>query len=386
MDGLTAGFRRVVGRLRLDRETLLTLTKAVVAATIAWVLATRLFGAEHATFAAFSAVMLTELTVVDSVAKAVRYIAAMLGGIALVGGAVWMWGIQLWLFPIMLLVGLAIGRWHRLGAQGVNVAVAAIFAYGAFASPGPSTSAEGPLPEIAGMVLLGAVVALVVTLVVAPPLRYRSARYAVDSLSGSLAELLTDMADGLAGDAPTEQVTKDWQWRADGLPNKATQARETVDHAMHTTKFNPRRLLVRDHTCVAGHRATIHVFERIAGQLASVTTGLVRAVERDEEPRPHHDAFLHRYGALLLTVRDAVAAAGAMHTEDDFAGEPLAEESRRCGSALEELGRHAAGYGLDQPTQWAIYGGLYIDAQRLCEEIQSARDAYPDVSVRTVRR
>lgn len=384
MHTLADWVRRGVGRLRPDRESALTAAKAVIASTTAWLLATHAIGASHGTFAAFSALMLVELTIADSIAKAVRYIAAMVVGIGLVGAAVWMWGVALWLFPVIVLVALTIGRWHRLGSQGINVAVATIFAYGAFTSPSANTP-NGPLPEIAGMVLLGATVALVVTLVIAPPLRYRSARDAVEAVSGALCDLLCDIAHGLSGDGPSADVDRDWRHRTDAMPNMAAQARHTIDHAMRTTKLNPRRLLARDHTSVSGHRITVHALERIAEQLRGVVTGLLRAVERSEVS-PRHDEFLRRYGLLLADVGAAVTAAGAMHSAADFTGEPLADEARRCRRALDDLTLHAQGRRLDEPTQWAVYGGLYTDAERLCDEVESARDAYRADGVRTARR
>ncbi|SEH52877.1 hypothetical protein SAMN04489835_1004 [Mycolicibacterium rutilum] len=363
-------------RLRMDREAALTLGKAAVACTTAWILATRVFDARHATFAAFSALMLVEMTVADSVAKAVRYTAAMLAGIGLAGAAVWMWGVQLWLLPLTLALALLIGRWHRLGSQGVNVAVAAIFAYGAFALPSGGGPPGGPLPEIAGMVLLGAAVALAVTLLIAPPLRYRSARYAVDSLSGSLVDLLSEIADGLCGeDTPSADAGRDWRWRADLLPKKGAQARHTVDDAERSTRFNPRRLLVRRQPGVAGERWTIQALERIAGQLQWVAVGLARAVEFTGGPRPGQDEFLRRYGVLLSAVRDAVMELGAL-PDAEHADAPLAEEGRRCRAALDDLTAHVEGRRLDRPTQWGIYGALYTDAERLCEEVESARDAF----------
>ncbi|WP_197413444.1 MULTISPECIES: hypothetical protein [unclassified Mycobacterium] len=376
---------RGFAQVSLDRETALALVKSVIACTIAWLLAAEVFDASHATFAAFSALLLVDITIADSVAKAFRYTAAMLAGIGLAGAGVWVWGVAVWLFPVMLIVALVIGRWRRLGSQGINVTVAAIFAYGAFAQPSGNASTGSPLPSIAGMVLLGAAVALVVTLVIAPPLRYRSARYAVESVSGSMVELMSDMAEELVDGDVSIEAARDWRWRADALPNKAAQARHTLDHAVRTTKLNLRRLLVRSDTGVAGHRVTIHALERISEELRWVTTGLARAVERDESGM-QHDEFLRDYGTLLAAVRDAVAAAGAMHTVADFGDEPLAEEARRCTSAFDELTVHVRNRELDRPTQWAIYGGLYTDAQRLCEEVDSARDAYSDPSVRTVSR
>ncbi|WP_133259056.1 aromatic acid exporter family protein [Mycolicibacterium sp. GF69] len=370
--------------MRLDREAVLALVKAVIACTTAWLLATRVFEASYATFAAFSALMLVEITIADSVAKAVRYTAAMLAGIGLAGAAVWLWGVALWLFPAILIVALVIGRWRRLGSQGINVAVAGIFAYGAFALSSGNASEGGPLPEIAGMVVLGAAVALVVTLVIAPPLRYRSARYAVESVSGTMVDLLSDLADGLASGEAGIDVARDWRWRADALPNKAAQARHTLDHAVRTRKLNLRRLLVHTDTGFAGYRVTLQALERISQELRWVTTGLARAVDRDESGT-RHDEFLRRYSVLLAAVRDAVAAAGEMHNIGDVDDQPLVEEARRCQSAFEHLTHHIENRELDRPTQWGIYGGLYTDAERLCEEVESARDAYADPRVTEMR-
>ncbi|WP_370331020.1 hypothetical protein [Mycolicibacterium hippocampi] len=39
---------------------------------------------------------------------------------------------------------------------------------------------------------------------------------------------------------------------------------------------------------------------------------------------------------------------------------------------------------LDLPDRWAIYGALYTDAQRVCEEVQWLRDALGEAA-RTLR-
>ncbi|OBI74341.1 aromatic acid exporter family protein [Mycobacterium sp. E740] len=384
MSSLVKRAERGVGRLRFDRDSALALAKAAISSTTAWVLATQVFGGAHASFAAFAALLLVGMTIADSVGMAMRYTAAMLVGIGLVGGAVWWWGVHLWLFPLILVIALAIGRWHRLGGQGVNVAVAAIFAYGVFALPSVGPTHRSPLPSIAGMVVLGAVVALAVTLIVAPPLRYRSARHAVASLSGSLTDLLSDMTETLARRFPDGHAVRGWRRRAEALPDKASQARQTVDHALHTSKLNPRRLFVHDHSDVGGDRLAIQALERIAQQLRSVAAGLERAVERDDRGQ-EHEAFLHRYGALLAAVRDAVVTLGDGSGADGN-GSPLADEARRCQTSLDELADFTRGHVLDQPTQWAVYRGLHTDAERLCEEVHSASDAYCDASVRSVDR
>ncbi|MGV0645366.1 FUSC family protein [Mycolicibacterium sp. XJ879] len=380
--------RRALARRSFDRDNVLMLGKSVLAATVAWLLASQVFGASHATFAPFSAVLLMQITIADSVQMAMHYTGAVIVGVCLTGAIVLPWGAQPWLFPVILAIALTIGRWRRLGSQGINVTVAAIFAYGAFAMPEPGVSPPSQLPEIVGMVLLGASVALAVNLLVAPPLRYRSAGYAVQSFNDSLSDLLTDMADGLKDGTPDADAARHWRQHADGLARLTPQARHTVDHADQTSRFNPRRLLVHDHRSFDGYRVTIQAADRITAQVRSVITGLIRIGERDDdEQQPHHDAFLRHYATVLSAVRDAVSAMGGIHSVDDLTnGEPVGEAVQTCTAAVQKLASQAQGKPLDQPTQWSVYGGLYADAQRLCDEVGWARDGLNEVADAVRRR
>ncbi|BBY83553.1 hypothetical protein H7I53_26060 [Mycolicibacterium pulveris] len=374
--------RRALAQRNLDRDNLLMLGKSVLAGTVAWLLASQVFDATHATFAPFSAVLLMQITIADSVQMAIRYTAAVVVGVCLAGAIVLPWGAQPWLFPVILLLALGLGRWHRLGSQGINVTVAAIFAYGAFAMPDPGISPSSQLPEIAGMVVLGASVAVTINLLVAPPLRYRSAGYAVEAFSDSLSDLLTDVVEGLESGTLDADAATEWRRYANDILRLAVQVRATVDHADQTSKFNPRRLLVREHRSFDGYRVTIQAADRITGQVRSVTSGLSRLAERDPgDPQPRYGGFVRHLATVLSAVRDAVAAMGAIHSIADLTdGEPLAHAAGSCRAALDNLASHARGKQLDQPTQWSVYGGLYTDAQRLCDEIGWARDGLNDVA------
>jgi hypothetical protein len=367
------------------RDTVMILAKSVVAGAMAWTLATNVFHATYATFAAFTAMLLMHHTIAESIEKALHYTAAVLVGIGLVGVAVLPWGAQLWLFPIILLVTLVIGRWHRLGSQGFNVTVAAVFAYGVFAIPNGGKPPLTLIRDLAAMVLLGAGVAVVTNLLIAPPLRYRSAAAAVERYCEAVTELFGDMAGGLEGGVPDPDDARDWRRRGDELPRMAAQARSVLDHAWETSKLNPRRLLARDHSSFDGHRVTVHAVERIAEQLRAVSGGFVRvSAQHDEHRAPPvsaRDEFLQHYANVLTAVRDAVAAAAAIHTIDDLRhDQSIAEAAGHCRSALQGLGTAADIHRLDLPDHWAIYGALYTDAQRLCEEVDWLREALSDAA------
>lgn len=368
-----------------DRDTVLILAKSVIAGTVAWVVATHVFHATYATFAAFAAVLLMHHTIAESVDKALHYTAAVLVGIGLVGLVVLPWGTQLWLFPIILLVTFVIGRWHRLGSQGFNVTVAAIFAYGVFAIPNGDKPSLTLIRDLAAMVLLGAGIAVATNLLIAPPLRYRKAADAVETYCEAVTQLFSDMADGLADGIPDPGAARDWRRRGDELPAMAAQARSTVDHAWETSKLNPRRLLARDHSTFDGHRVTVHAVERIAEQLRAVSAGFVRVSAQDGDqqapPGSARDEFLQHYANVLTAVRDAVTAAAAIHTVADLRNDQsIAEAAGHCRAALQGLGTAADIHRLDLPDHWAIYGALYTDAQRLCEEVDWLREALRDAA------
>lgn len=374
---------RALRTVAVDRDTALVLVKCVIAGTAAWTLATEVFHATHATFAAFAAMLLMHQTIAESVEKAVHYTAAVLLGIGLVGVAVLPSGVQPWLLPVILAVTLVIGRWHRLGSQGFNVTVAAVFAYGVFAMP---TQGKHPLillRDLAAMVVLGAVVAVVTNLVIAPPLRYRSASGAVAGYFQAVAGLLADMGKGLRSGVPGPDAGRQWRRRSDDLSRAATQTRSTIDQAWETHKLNPRRLLVHDRSTLNIYRVTVHGVDRIAEQLRFVTAGLFRvAGERDRDQRAQslpRNRFHRHYADVLTAVGDAVATAATIDSAADLDhGDPLADPCDRCEHALRLLAATADSHRLDLPEDWALYGALLTDAQRLCEEVQSLRRAVCD--------
>ena len=73
LSGWAGRARRALAQRNLDRDNLLMLGKSVLAGTVAWLLASQVFDATHATFAPFSAVLLMQITIADSVQMAIRY-------------------------------------------------------------------------------------------------------------------------------------------------------------------------------------------------------------------------------------------------------------------------------------------------------------------------
>ncbi|GAA3358142.1 aromatic acid exporter family protein [Saccharopolyspora gregorii] len=82
---LRRGLRSLSEHVRDHADTWLLLLKSVVAATLSWWIAAGALGAQAASFAPFSAVLLVHSTVSRSLNHSVRYLAAMVSGIVLAG-------------------------------------------------------------------------------------------------------------------------------------------------------------------------------------------------------------------------------------------------------------------------------------------------------------
>lgn len=358
-----------------EREAALLVIKSVIATTLAWYLAASVVGADLPTFAAFSALLTVQVSVAQSLDTLVRYSVAVLLGVSLVGVSVLPWGPQLWIFASVVLVAVGVGRWRPLGSYGIQVAVVTVFAYGTFATSASADAGLSRLAGLVGMVVLGTVVGVATSLVVAPPLRYRGAEHTVRALAHADAGLLTDMAAGIADGVPTQEQTGEWRQRADQLPGVARQARHTIEHAAEVSRFNPRRLGMRGHSSFGGYRVIVNTIDRVNTQVIAVAKGLDRASHREDGAGSAHGRFLDDYRRLLDTVAEAINHLGQLHTTHDLLhDERFPQLVDQSTEAHQHLVDNSAGVELDQPSQWAIYGGLHIDAERLVDELVSARD------------
>lgn len=358
-----------------ERENAQLVVKSVLAASVSWYLAMHVFGSASPTFAPFSALLMMQPTIAQSLDQTLRYIGAVLAGVVLVGVTGLPWGPSPLIFGLMLLMALGLSRWRRLGNQRLQVAVAAVFAYGTFAMATDTSSAFSHVAAIVWTVLLGCTIGVLTNILIAPPLRYRSVRYAVEVLADSAHDLLHDIGNAIGRYAPDDDESRDWERRAHDLRSRASQTRETIEHVAESVKFNPRRLLNRgDDDSFDGYRAIVDTLERAVEEICSIARGLSYAATR-ENVGEAHERFLRDYARLLITAGDVVGALGQLHTTDDLRdGHGLDDALARCREAGGELATRAEGQQLDDPDDWAVYGGLHTDGRRLAEELTDVRN------------
>ncbi|MEU0300814.1 aromatic acid exporter family protein [Streptomyces sp. NPDC006175] len=366
---MTQWWRRALSYSGDERDTLLVIGKSALAATLAWVISYDVLDSHSPAFAPFSAVLIMQVTVYRSVLQSLRYVGAVIAGVLVQGALGFLAGPDLLTFVLVALIALAIGRWHVLGVQGPQVATAAFFAFSTYTSSSTDAQRFHRLGEIVVLVLIGCAIGTVVNVLVAPPLRYRSAEYGIRNLAHSLHSLLADMHPVLAEGVPDLDTTGEWRARAERTEDVIGQARSRLRTAKESALLNPRRLLrpYRKHPGFQGYEAVLGALERTLYQMASLTRGLDRTREEDEAHRP----FLQRYAAFLKSVG---AIAEVLTTLDETTLRPQAKRLQRLADEAEarrdELVEETRRLSVSLTDPSALYGILVVEATRLMEEFR----------------
>ncbi|MFD8545477.1 aromatic acid exporter family protein [Streptomyces sp. NPDC059649] len=352
-----------------ERHTVLLILKSTVAATVGWLISYQLLHARSPAFAPFSAVLIMQVTVYQSLRQSLRYVGAVVSGVAVQAALVFTGGPQLATFALVALIALSVGRWPALGSQGNQVATAAFFAFATYTSATTDLDRAAQLGQIVLLVLIGCAVGLGVNVTLVPPMRYRSAAYALRALARTLDDLFADMHPVLRRGELDEETTQRWRIRAEQTEELIDQARAGLRTARESLYYNPRRLLGRHRgrTGFEGHRSVLAALERALHHVASLARSLDRW--RGAEDRYRYRDFLRAYAEFLAALSTLTQLLSRLD-EDLVAArarelDAAVERAHQCREALAE---QAARDGLPLADPTRPYGVLVIEATRLVQE------------------
>lgn len=378
------------------RRSLLLVLKCALAATVSWFISYELMNATSPAFAPFSAVLMVQVTVYQSVVQSLRYVGAVAAGVAVQAVLGLSAGPDLVTFALVALVALVISRWRVLGAQGSQVATAAFFAFATYTTATDEADQLRQLGQIVLLVLIGSAVGVAVNVLVAPPLRYRSAEYGIRALAQEIHDLLDAMAPELGEGGPDEDTTSGWRDRATRTGALITQSREGLRTARESLRLNPRPWARRRrrHLTFQAYDQTMEALVRMISQVSAITRTLDQhhrqeAGPSDEEerereregtgPGPGPDSayapFLRDYSGFLSAVArftEILAALDEDHLRDQ-AGR-LGEASETVGEHRREVVRNTEDQGLSLTDPTTPYGVLVVEATRLFEECRYTAD------------
>ncbi|SDJ57758.1 FUSC family protein [Streptomyces indicus] len=375
-NGAAQWLRRTVTRAGHERHTVLLIGKGALAATLAWAVAHDLLQARSPAFAPFSAVIVLQTTVYQSVMHALRYVGAVVVGVSVQAALTVTTGTGLVTFALVALVTLGIGRWAKLGPQGSQVPTAAFFAFSTYVAVAGAGDRAADLGEVVLLVLIGSAVALAVHVVLVPPMRNRSAETGIGILARTLAELLDDVARALREGGPDGSGSGLGRLRVDHTDVLIAQARAELRTAQDSIPLNPRRHLRghREHTSFDGYATVLDALERTLYQVAS----LHRSLEgrNEEQERYEDEAFLRAYARCLDRIREFAQVLGEV--DEDRLPAQAAELTRLTDEAAglrRDLADEAVRRSLPLADPACPYGVLIVEATRLCEECRRASDA-----------
>ena len=142
--------------------------KTTLAAVISWELARRLTGSEAPVLAPLTALLVTQLTVVETVTEGLQRVGSVVVGVLLAVGLASLLGLQWWSIGLVVFASLAVGQVLRLGPSRLEVPISALLV---LVVGGQSGVARARVLET----LIGAAVGVAVNVVVAPPVYVQSA-------------------------------------------------------------------------------------------------------------------------------------------------------------------------------------------------------------------
>ncbi|HEV7628390.1 MAG TPA: FUSC family protein, partial [Streptomyces sp.] len=244
-----------------ERHSLTLLGKSTLVAGFAWFIAHDVLHAQTPAFAPFSAVLIMQITVYQSLLQALRYVAAVCAGVGLQGAFGAVAGPNMVSFVFVALVAVTIGRWSRLGSQGPQVATAAFFAFSTYAAAASQNQGLYELGQIVVLVLLGCGVGVVVNVLVLPPMRYRSAEHGIHALGQALYDLSCEISPALRDGKLDKERTRHWRQRATYLGPMVAQAQSSVRTAWESIHYHPRRLMHRHRPTFSGYQALVDALE-----------------------------------------------------------------------------------------------------------------------------
>ena len=208
------------------------------------------------------------------------------------------------------------------------------------------------------------------------------AREAVGDLSRQMADLLGEMAAGLA-EAPDPKRAAEWLDRTRALRGEIERVDDALAEAEQSVRLNPRRLRVGDPA--AGLRDGVDTLERAATDIRVLARSVADSARIDNEYSPVKEAETRaRLAAMLTELSAAVRAYGQLLEAEPvsadfsaFAAEPITEaledhleEAQRQQDQLADLlSTDPAG----RPDGWQLRGEILAHVDRLRSELEPDR-------------
>jgi hypothetical protein len=268
---------RVLRRPGREREIVVQSVKAALAAVGA-LLATAAWAGSHAFLAPYAAVLAVTSTVRGSWTGAARQAGTVVAGVVLAHVVGLLVPASTVAVPLVVLLGLLVGRWRQFGPDGWWVAITALIVV--------LNGAAANALDLAGWVALslcGSIVGACVNTLLLPPVHLRDARRAVTALIGEVSAQLREMADVVRHGWSAADAHR-WAHSARGLRVAVRRADDAVWYGRESVRWNPRRRHIRQADSPLAGRDIVDGLSRVSERVLQVSVLLANLAERDDRP------------------------------------------------------------------------------------------------------
>ncbi|NUO35853.1 MAG: hypothetical protein HOQ27_12440, partial [Dermatophilaceae bacterium] len=348
-----------------ERDALLLLLKAAVAAVVAWQFAVHVLHSSVPFYAPMAALLVVDRTMVRSLAASVQRIAAVVLGLGVAWVVALLVGITWWSMLAVLFVALAIGRWSRLGDHGIQVPTMVLLSF---------ITVKGTNEQFTYLTIVetvvGGLIGVAVNAIVFAPLHLTKPRQQVAALARQVHDLLDDMADGVRGEWDHDSAQA-WYRRGSAIADRTPLVIEDIHTGRESTRLNPRDNLRPADVDWEGYEHTVNTLRRMLWQVTGIARTLVDAGDAERQQPAPSPTFLRRYADALAAMAVAVEQLGH---HGETADARFADATRRALRALERLREEVRTTPLSDPDAWPVYGSLISDSTRAVHELQASYD------------
>ncbi len=356
---------------RRAQPTAVYIARLTATAVFAYLVALQLpGGSPHSVLAPLTALLVAQASLSHTIRSAAQRVLAVTAGVlAAVAVAAYV-PFSWWVLGLLTAATLVLGIVLRLREEILEVPISAMLIF----SSGAHAAATSRITET----LVGAAAGLAAGLVMAP-IRVQPAREAVGDLSRQMADLLAQMAEGLA-EAPEPRRAAEWLDRTRALRGEIERVDDALAQAEESVRLNPRKL--RAGNPAAGLRDGVDTLERAATDMRVLARSVADSARIDSEDSPVREAETRaRLAAVIAELSAAVRAYGQLLEAEpvpgvlaEFAAEPITgvledhlEEAHR---QQDELAGLLSTDPAEHPEGWQLRGEILAHVDRLRSELE----------------
>jgi hypothetical protein len=342
--------------------------KVTLAVVAAYLLAELLHLSEHPIVAPLVALLVVRLTLYQSLAHGLGRVGGVLAGVGVAVLVAHFVGLTWWSLGAVVAGSIVVGKVLRLGPHLFEAPISAMLLLEV------GGSGELGLARVEEAIL-GALVGIAVSVLVAPPLYLQPAGEAI----GELAERMARFAAGF-GTAVVEPWSRHaadhWMAQARGVAEEVRRAEVTVDRAEEAVRLNPRGRRGRD--AHPRFRATLTALERCHLTLRTLARAVLDRtyfVPQGEQAAAYTPQQRGALAELLATAGAAIGAVAPIAGGGPSADVARLQVEEHLG-ALDARRTRLAGLlavdpGVDEAA-WSQHGSLLAAVDRLRVEIAAA--------------